>query len=127
MRVLVCGSRTWKDREAIFGALQILHNELVLSTGTFNPEIVVIDGAADGADQLAFECAKVLELKSERYPAEWRKYGKAAGPIRNKQMLDEGKPDLVLAFWDGKSRGTANMVELAKRYGKPVIIHGTKT
>lgn len=87
----------------------------------------IIHGAARGADTLASRW--VRETNSMRNhdpviteieePAKWKLHGKAAGPIRNKLMLDEHKPDMVLAFQGGK--GTASMKELAKLYGIPVV------
>ena len=55
-------------------------------------------------------------------PADWKKHGRAAGPIRNQQMLDEGKADVVVALWDGKSRGTLDMIQRATEAGVPVRI-----
>jgi hypothetical protein len=79
-----------------------------------------------GADTYAREAAKYLGIAWEEYPADWTKYGgKKAGPIRNKQMLVEGKPNRVIAFHDNikKSKGTANMLAQARRCGlKPEII-----
>ena len=110
MRVLVCGSRTWTTR-------WLIESMLVKHKAT-----VVIDGAAKGADSLGHNVAVGLGLKTIRFPADWKKHGKAAGPIRNQQMLDEGKPDLVLAFWDGKSRGTQDMIERTKKAGIEITV-----
>ena len=99
------------------------------SDGTFT----LIHGLADGADKLS-ECALRLmsphgederDWKVLQYKANWKKYGRAAGPIRNQQMLDEGKPDLVLAFWKNKSRGTEDMIRRARKVGVEVrVIEG---
>lgn len=123
MRILVCGSRGWTDRHRVLNELLELHNEAVLK-GAELPlsEVTVIDGGAKGADQIAYEAAIALGMKSERYPADWNRYGKRAGYVRNQQMLDEGKPDTVLAFWDGKSRGTAMMIELSNKAKVPVKV-----
>lgn len=75
----------------------------------------VIEGEARGADTLARAWAHSMKIRVEPFPADWKKYGKAAGFMRNQKMLDDGRPDLVVAFWDGKSRGTEMMIELAKR------------
>ncbi|KKK86431.1 hypothetical protein LCGC14_2763330, partial [marine sediment metagenome] len=83
-RVLICGSRTYKNAAAI---AEVVHG---LPTGT-----VVIHGAARGADSLADLYARQNGLETEVYPADWDKYGKGAGPVRNKQMLDEGRPTEV--------------------------------
>jgi|SRR5215469_8786893 len=101
-RVLVCGGRSFKDREFLF---------LVLDQHLARDD-VIISGAARGADRLAIEYAVMRRLACERFPADWALYGKGAGPIRNQQMLDKGKPDLVIAFPGGT--GTADMVARAK-------------
>lgn len=74
---------------------------------------------ARGADSLAVQWARGYKITVEAYPARWSVYGKKAGYIRNKEMLDEGKPDLVVAFPGGK--GTSMMIELARKAGVRVI------
>jgi len=112
MRVLICGSTTFNDILAIKEVIDSLDDD-----------DIVIHGCARGADSIAGMLAKQRGLEVLEFPAQWTKYGKAAGPIRNKQMLDEGKPDKVYAFYANKkkSRGTANMVKQAKAAGVPVI------
>lgn len=87
--------------------------------GNYLYVVTIIAGGADGADSLAASWAAVENVNYKEYKADWYQYGKAAGPIRNKRMLEEGKPDLVIAFPGGK--GTANMVALAKGAGIEVI------
>lgn len=79
----------------------------------------VIHGAARGADTLAHEWAAHHEIPVDVYPADWQAHGRAAGPIRNARMLEEGKPDVVVAFKGG--RGTADMVRRARASGVPVV------
>ncbi len=109
MRILVCGSRTWTDGG------RIAENLLRLVVNQSVPLCTVIHGGARGADMLAGVAALKLGLDMRVFPADWKRYGRAAGAIRNQQMLDEGKPDIVLAFWDGKSRGTMDMVNRARK------------
>lgn len=119
MRILVCGDRDFKD-EPLMRSVLIEHFR--------KPSDVLIHGMAKGADQLSetviCELFNTLGrcLAIERYPADWDKHGKAAGPIRNKQMLDEGKPDLVIAFLAEHSKGTKNMIEQAQKAGVKVEI-----
>ena len=84
---------------------------------------MIIEGGAKGADTLAWKWARHFLGKGSEYSvqfrARWDMHGKAAGPIRNKQMLDEGKPDLVISFPGG--RGTANMIKQAKAAGVEVM------
>jgi hypothetical protein len=82
-------------------------------------DIEIISGMAPGVDTVAVDWAVCNWCKWHEFTADWDKYGRAAGPIRNKQMLLEGKPDLVVAFPGG--RGTAGMIKLAKEAGVPVL------
>lgn len=117
MKLLICGSRTFRDLKLMekhleeFATLDNVH------------DITIIHGDAKGADKAADRIAKKYGWKVERYPADWEAYGKAAGIIRNDLMLDL-KPDLVMAFWDGKSRGTKHTIEEAKKRGiKTQVVH----
>jgi hypothetical protein len=111
VRVLVCGDRNWGDNEMIGRVMKALPVE-----GT-----TLIEGEARGADTAARDWGFYLGWTVERYAADWDKYGKSAGPIRNRQMLD-ARPDIVFAFHDDieNSRGTKNMVEQATKAGIPV-------
>lgn len=79
----------------------------------------IIHGGANGADSLAHQYAHISGIPVTVYPADWKKHGRGAGPIRNAQMLTEGKPDLVVAFPGGT--GTKDMVTRAKRAGVEVL------
>ena len=111
MRVLVCGGRDYTDQRAVWDALDALHAK--------NPITLMIEGGATGADTLGYEWAVARGVLGVTFQADWKKYGRAAGPIRNTLMLTEGKPDLVIAFPGG--RGTANMIEQAKQAGVVVL------
>ena len=110
-RILVCGSRRWTDGALILRELSALRGVEV-----------VIEGEAPGADTLVRQAADQLGIPVLPFPADWDRYGRGAGPRRNQQMLDEMKPDLVLAFSEdlNSSRGTADMVARARRAGLPV-------
>ena len=111
MRVLVCGDRYWSDREMLFSVLDSLH--------AARPITCVIEGEARGADTLGRLWAEAHGIQVEKFPALWERYGRAAGPIRNSQMLLEGKPDLVVGFHPDilQSKGTRNMLKIAKAAG----------
>lgn len=113
MRVLVCGGRNFNDALTLGSWLGGIHKN-------DGPITLLIEGGARGADYMARKFAEWQKIPVKTFEADWDRYGNAAGPIRNKQMLDEGKPDLVLAFEGG--RGTANMVEQAKAVGVRVLI-----
>lgn len=114
-RVLVCGGRDYSNNENVFKALDAVWGN---SIGV----LVVIEGGARGADSAASAWAlahEALGVKHEEYKADWTKYGKRAGHIRNSTMLREGKPDLVVAMPGG--RGTQNMIKQAQQAGVPVV------
>lgn len=106
MRVIFTGGRRYRSLSKVREVIRELPSD-----------VVIIHGCARGADSLVEEVAKELGLQTEHFPADWRKYGRAAGPIRNEQMLLSGA-DLVIAF--PGNRGTADMVRRAKKAGVTV-------
>jgi hypothetical protein len=82
--------------------------------------VVVISGHARGADSLGEKYASDEDLDLEIYPADWKKYGKSAGFMRNEQMADIA--DAVIAFWNGESHGTKHMIDIAEEKGLNVKV-----
>jgi hypothetical protein len=111
MKILVCGGRDYKDETAVINFILRLDDE--------RPITSIIHGGAPGADAIGGRCAELLKVPCQVFKANWKKYGNAAGPIRNQKMLEEGKPDIVVAFPGGK--GTADMVTRARSHGLEVI------
>lgn len=111
MRVIICGGRGYNDKEYIFRALDAIHEK--------TPITHVLSGMALGADTWGVIWARQRGLDTTGFHAQWKTHGKAAGPIRNRSMLEDGKPELVIAFPGGK--GTANMIEQAKAAGVSII------
>jgi len=107
MKMLICGGRTYFDAERVFLVLDILGPSLV------------IHGAAKGADTLAANWAVIRGVPHKPFPADWQRYGNSAGVKRNRQMLMEGRPALVIAFPGGV--GTWNMMAQAEQNGVPVL------
>lgn len=117
MRVLICGGRDYDNKPLMFSILDDLHADHSFGT--------VIEGEAEGADKFAREWAESRDIPVEPYPANWSEYGKAAGPVRNKQMLTEGYPQMVVAFPKTTlldSVGTKDMVKQAKEAKLPIIV-----
>ncbi len=111
MRVLVCGGRGFTDQDLLEAALNRLHHARVFT--------VLIEGDARGADRMAGAWAEAQGIAHHVFKADWEALGAKAGPARNQQMLEEGRPDLVVAFPGGG--GTAHMVRLAREAGVEVI------
>lgn len=110
MKLLVCGGRDYTDEREAFRVLDSIMLE--------QPVTMVIQGGARGADLLGRTWAERRLIPFSEYPADWNRHGLGAGPRRNQQMLDHGKPDLVVAFHGGA--GTADMVRRAIDGGVPV-------
>ena len=116
MRLLVCGPRDCDKTPEVFFWLNAINAVTDID--------VIIHGNAYGPDKISGQWAAMLGVSTEVYPADWEKYGRAAGPRRNANMLVEGQPDRVLAFQPRgqETPGTQNMIKLAKQAGVPVTI-----
>lgn len=127
MRVLVCGSRDWEDGQIINLVLRGV-DEGGWGAMTCDHIDLVIHGDAPGADAWADYWAKAYGWDVAAYPADWKNLPRwEAGPRRNQQMLDEGKPDIVIAFkdnfnWKLDKGGTEDMVKRAKAAGVPTYV-----
>ncbi len=114
-RIVIAGCRNYENyteaKECIDTVIKRIRQEYTL---------VFVSGGCKGADKLGERYAKENEYKVELYHAEWEKYGKSAGPKRNKLMAQIG--DYIICFWDGKSKGTKSMINFAKQFNKPLRI-----
>lgn len=112
-RVIIAGGREFDDYEYLKKTMDyLLHN--------ITEEIFVVCGMARGADTLGERYAKERGYEIHYFPADWDKHGKSAGYIRNREMAENA--DALVAFWDGKSRGTKNMIMLARQQGLKVRV-----
>lgn len=114
MRLLVCGSRDWFDKQAVMAVLK-----------AYPPDTIIIHGGCRGADMAADYCARLLRLPVLTFPADWTQ-GPGAGPRRNQRMLEAGSPDAAVVFhhdWEC-SRGTADMVRRLQKAGVPFTVYG---
>lgn len=120
MKVLVCGDRNWTNKKLISEIISILFQKF--------GELIIIQGEANGADTLGKSIALENNYQCLGFPAKWNLYGRSAGPIRNTQMLEEGKPDLIIAFHNNitASKGTFNMLLQAAKYHVPVTLFSEK-
>lgn len=116
MKILVCGGRDYamKDRRQMRHVIDILDRAAL----RYGQPLEIMEGGATGADTMAWLWATMRAIKCETFPADWNTHRHAAGPIRNKQMVDR-KPDMVIAFPGGK--GTENCCEIAEAAGIRVV------
>lgn len=112
-RILICGDRNWTKTFRMKRYFQL-----------FNPEVVIIQGAAPGADLMAQRLAQEFELDYMGFPARWKKQKRAAGPIRNSRQLKKGLPDLTIGFHNNirNSKGTKDMLCKSLKAGVPTYL-----
>jgi hypothetical protein len=118
MKLIIAGSRTieWEDAYS-----SIVESCRLYSSPYYNTLInatEIISGMAKGVDEAGEYYAYTYDIGIKRFPADWNKHGKAAGPIRNKQMAEYA--DALLLIWDGQSRGSANMKKEMQKLKKPI-------
>lgn len=127
MRMIVNGSRGFSNYNYLRNALK----ELFMIKG-YNPaQVEIISGGARGADQYAIRFANEYNLKLKIMNADWGTYGKRAGIIRNQAMLDYATSDpndkaMLISFWDGESRGTKHMIDIAQKAGIEIRLYKIK-
>ncbi|MBE6598206.1 MAG: DUF2493 domain-containing protein [Ruminococcaceae bacterium] len=114
-RIVIAGCRDYND---YCEAKQYL--DFRLSVIRKENNIVIVSGCASGADSIGERYAEENGFEIEKHPADWKKYGRKAGPIRNKQMAEVS--DYIICFWDGKSKGTKSMIECAKNSNTPLDV-----
>lgn len=114
-KIAIVGSRTFNDYNYL---CMIIYYSFI--DYDIKPEYEIVSGGAKGADKLAELYAQDHGHRLKVFPALWDLYGKSAGYKRNKQIVDYA--DVVMAFWDGESKGTKHTIDLAKAQGKPVYI-----
>jgi len=122
IKVIIAGGRDFNNFELLVAKVDNILK-------AYQPNIEIVSGGQItistsgnkyGADYFGEVYATIMRYKRTKFKADWDKYGKSAGPIRNKEMADYS--DALIAFWDGKSKGTKGMISLARDKGIPVRI-----
>ena len=122
LRVIIAGSRDFNDYELLKkSAIEIITKKTML------PDLTrIVSGGARGADTLGERFANEMGLEISRFIPDWDGLGKRAGYVRNAEMakfaVEDDNDGMLIAFWDGQSRGTKHMIDLAKRYGLEVHV-----
>ncbi|MGJ0846449.1 DUF2493 domain-containing protein [Tissierella praeacuta] len=132
MRVIIAGGRDFNDYGLLFHKTHEIFKQLSDEkhlTGRVDIDInniEIVSGTARGADQLGEKFAKEHEIRIKRFPADWNTFGKRAGYIRNEQMTKYAKEDkklgVLIAFWNGESRCTKHMIDLANKHELRVFV-----
>lgn len=130
MRIIIAGSRDFNDYKILFRKCNEIFAQLSeegLLTGSINEDVKnmeIVSGGARGADKLGELFAKEYDIKVKQFIPDWDTYGKSAGYRRNAEMALYAKKDngVLIAFWDGTSKGTNNMINLAKKHGLKVHV-----
>ena len=128
MRVIIAGVREFNDFKLLESNLHKIFKQLadekLISAYINESNIEIICGKARGADTLGELFAKIYHFPIKYFPADWDTYGKSAGYIRNTKMAKYAKEDngVLIAFWDGKSKGINHMIDIAKSRGIRVFI-----
>jgi hypothetical protein len=104
IKVIIAGGRDFGNSDILFKNCDEILKEY--------KDIEIVSGTANGADKMGEYYARQKGYQVKKFPAQWEKYGKSSGYIRNKEMSEYG--DILIAFWDGSSKGTKNMIELAE-------------
>lgn len=112
MKLICAGSREVEDEDFVHRYLNSLH--------LHEPITAIVSGLAKGPDSFGKNWALVNGIPVLEFPADWNRYGNAAGPIRNEEMMKVG--DALVAFWDGQSPGTKNMISLMRKAGKANLV-----
>jgi len=115
IKIIIAGGRNYNNYEKLKTEVDKLL--AIIKTKT---EITIITGGANGTDAMGKRYAIEHGYKHEEYNADWNRYGSYAGPLRNKEMANNA--DRLIALWDGKSRGTSNMITEAQRRGLKIKV-----
>lgn len=115
MKIIIAGSRNITNSKVVEAAIQ--------KSGWLDKHTEIVSGMARGVDQIAVRFAQKHGYELYQFPADWKKYGISAGPIRNCEMAEFA--DALIAVWDGRSVGTKNMIDVAQRKGLKCFIYRT--
>ena len=112
-KVIIAGGRDFAD----YDKLKAVCDEQL---SVVNEDVEIVSGGSRGGDSLGEQYAKEKGMEITKFPVNWNEYGRSAGVIRNSQMADNA--DMLIAFWDGNSKGTKNMIDTARKKKLQVVV-----
>lgn len=125
LRVIIAGSRSFTNYDLLSDKSSKIILEILRNNDNIS-DIEIVSGTARGADELGEQFAEIEGYSAVKYPANWDLFGRRAGYIRNTEMAQYAVNDdsygVLIAFWDGMSRGTKNMIDIAEEYGLEVHV-----
>jgi hypothetical protein len=113
VKTIIAGSRNFTDPTLVEMAVELARNHIQVTE--------VVSGQCEGIDRLGEIWATTHDIPCSYFPADWDKHGKAAGPIRNSEMVNYA--DALIAVWDGRSRGTMDVIKKARTKGLKVAVY----
>ena len=120
LRVIIAGSRDFDDFPKLMNSSNGILSEIINKRDDLG-KVRIINGTARGADKLGEQFAKIAGYELSKFPADWDRLGKRAGYVRNAEMakfaVEDDNYGVLIAFWDGRSKGTKHMIDLAEKYG----------
>lgn len=126
LRIIVAGSRDFDDFELLWKSVEKIQRDIVTENFRDLSRVCIVSGTARGADRLGELYAERTGLYTYKFPADWDALGKRAGYVRNAEMakfaVKDGNYGVLIAFWDGKSKGTKHMIDLANKHGLEVHV-----
>ena len=120
MKLIIAGSRDFNDIRLALSSFLEFSNEITSETGVTEPIREIVSGGARGADRVGEDIARMCHIQVKQFIPDWNGLGKRAGFVRNAEMGDYA--DALLAFWDGKSKGTKSMIDYATKKGLVVKV-----
>lgn len=126
IKIVIAGTRTFTDFDYLESKCIEICRQLVSEGYILKKNLEIVSGCARGADKMGEGFALKHHIPFVQFPADWDTYGKRAGYKRNEQMaryaVEDSELGVLIAFWDGESRGTKHMIDLANKYGLRVFV-----
>lgn len=126
MKIIVAGPRDFKNKNTVYSGISLVLQRLKDTYGKLN-NLEIVQGGANGVDALALQYAQENHIPYKTFNADWNKYNRAAGPIRNEQMAKYGEVLIAFKNQEHPTRGTENMIQTASKYNLKIFIVSIKS